>query len=137
MNVKRCIETTKKLHWVNWLKEASINHIYTPNKYICFAMPFIVDIIASPPSMNTHSKKQHLSHDHPTPQLENGMVILNMPYYFFSLPNTLDDNSYIHLIQRDLQDLTSEELADHKCRKKNQVRNRKMKRIREEVEKLV
>ena len=70
------------------------------------------------------------------------MVILDTQYYFFSLPNTLDDNSYIHLIQQgtclyDLQDLTPEELADHKRRKKNWVRNGKMERIREEVEKLV
>ena len=70
------------------------------------------------------------------------MVILNTRYYFFSLPNALDDDSYVHLIQQgtcpyDLQDLTPEELTDHKCRKKNGARNRKMKRIREEVEKLV
>lgn len=33
-NLKICIETTKKLHWTNWLKEVLINDIYTGNKYI-------------------------------------------------------------------------------------------------------
>ena len=102
----------------------------------------IVDIVTSPPTMNTHSKKHHLPMNHPIHQLKNVEAILNTRYYFFSLPNSLDDDTYVHLIQcstclYDLQDLTPEELADHKRRKKNWVRQRKMKRIREEAEKIV
>ena len=33
--------------------------------------------MASPPTMNTCSKKQHLLMDHPTHQLEDGMAILD------------------------------------------------------------
>ena len=102
----------------------------------------IVDIVTSPPTMNTHSKKCHLPQDHPAHQLEDGMAILHMRYYFFTLPNTLDNHTYDHLIQWEtclynLQDLEPEELTDHKRRKNNAVRRRKMKKIREAVEKLV
>ena len=38
----------------------------------------IVDIVASPPAMNTHCKKVHLPDDHPVNQyFENGMAILD------------------------------------------------------------
>ena len=54
----------------------------------------------------------------------------------------MDDDLYVHLVQRNtclfnLQDLDHEDIADHKRRKKNWVRQRKMERIRREVEKLV
>ena len=62
--------------------------------------------------------------------------------YFFTLPNMMDDNLYIHLVQQDtllynLQDLDQEELADHKRRKRDLARARKFKRSTERVEKLV
>ena len=92
--------------------------------------------------MNTCSKKRHLPHDHPAQHIKDGMAILDTQCYFFTLPNTMDNNSYVHPIQQttclyDLQDLDPEELADHKRRMTNWVRKRKMQRIREEVEKLV
>ena len=102
----------------------------------------IVKIYASPPALNTHSQKQQ----HPlcphNQHVEDGMAILDTRYCFFTLPNTLDDDTYIHLIQRgtclyDLQDLDPEELTDHKRRKKNWVRKRRIQRIREHAEKIV
>ena len=68
-----------------------------------YTMPLYknVEIMASPLSMNTSSKKQHLPHDHPIHQnFEDGMVILNTSQYFFTLPNTLDNHTYIHLVQQ-------------------------------------
>ena len=60
----------------------------------------------------------------------------------FLIPNTLDDHTYIHLVQwetclYDLQDLKPEELAKWMRLKKKQVKRRKMRRIREKAEKLV
>ena len=103
----------------------------------------IVDIMVSPPAMNTHSKKCYLPHDHPIHNYsEDGMVILDTRYYFFILRNTLDDHNYVHMVQWDtclynLQDLEPEELAERKRIQKDQVRRRKMRRIREKAEKLV
>ena len=88
-------------------------------------------------------KKWHLFHHHPIHQnFEDGMVILNTQYYFFTLPNTLDDHMDVHMVQQetclyDLQDLDPKELAEWKRIKKNQARWRKMRRMRKEVEKLV
>ena len=70
------------------------------------------------------------------------MVILDMQYYFFTLPNTLDNHTYVHMVQRDtclydLQYLDPEELAEWMRKKKDLVRRRKMRRIREGAEKLV
>ena len=73
---------------------------------------------------------------------ENGMAILDTLPYFFTLPNTQDDHTYLHWVQRDtylhdLQDLKPEELTERMRIKKNQVRRREMQRIREKAEKLV
>ena len=70
------------------------------------------------------------------------MVILDTQYYFFTLPNTLDNHTYVHMVQRDtclydLQYLDPEELAERMRKKKDLVRRRKMRRIRERAEKLV
>ena len=106
-------------------------------------MYLIVEIMASPPAMNTHSKKHHLPHDHPVHQdFKNGMAILNTSPYFFTLPNTLGNHTYVHLVQWDTclydsQDLEPEELAERMRIKKNQARRRKLQRIRGKVEKLV
>ena len=97
-----------------------------------FTMYPIVEIMASPPTINTHSQKHHLPQNHPVHQnFENGMAILNTRYYFFTCPITLDDHTYIHMVQQDtclydLQDLEPEELAEWKRIKKNQARRRKM-----------
>ena len=101
----------------------------------------IVDIVASPPAMNTHSKKVHLPDDHPVNNyFENGMAILHTRYFFFTLPNSLDDDHYIHLLQQstclyDIQDLDPEDIAEWK--RKNWARKQKMQRIRAVAEKLV
>ena len=73
---------------------------------------------------------------------ENGMAIPDTLPYFFTLPNTQDDHTYLHWVQRDtylhdLQDLKPEELTERMRIKKNQVRRREMQRIREKAEKLV
>ena len=93
--------------------------------------------------MDTCSKKQHLPHNHAIHQnFKNGMAIVNTAYYFFTLPNALDDHTYVHLVQQDtclydFQDLQPEELTGQKRIKKNQARRRKMRRIRERPEKVV
>ena len=107
-----------------------------------FTMFLIVKNYASPPTLNTHSQKwQHFAGPH-NQYIDDGIAILYTRYYFFTLPNTLDDDTYIHLIQQgtclyDLQDLDPEELTDHKRRKENWVRKRRMQRIREHAEKIV
>ena len=107
-----------------------------------YNVSYKVQIYASPPTLNTHSqKRQHPAGPH-NQHIEDGIAILGTRYYFFTLPNILDDDSYICLIQRgtclyDLQDLDPEELADHKRRKKNWARAKRMQRIREHVEKIV
>ena len=108
-----------------------------------FAMHPIVDIMASPRTMNNCSQKQHLPYDHPVHQnFEDGMAILDTWYYFFTLPNTLHHHTHVHLVQwdtclYDLQDLKPEKLAEWIRNKKNVARRRKKRRIRERVEKLV
>ena len=102
----------------------------------------IIEIYTSPPTMNTHSQKcQHPLGPH-NQHVKDGIAILDTRYYFFTLPSLLDDDTYVHLIQRgtclyDLQDLDPEELADNKRRKKNWARKWRMQRIREHSEKIV
>ena len=102
----------------------------------------IVEIYASPPTLNTRSQKWQYPAGRHNQHIEDGMAILNTRYYFFTLPNTLDNDMYVHLIQwgtclYDLQDLDPEELTDHKRRKKNWVRKQRMQRIRERAEEIV
>ena len=109
---------------------------------LSFAMFIIVQIVYSPPFMNTHSQKWLLPNNTHNQHFDGGEITLDTQQFFFTLPNTMDDDSYVHLVQQntclfDLQDLDHEELADHKRRRKNWARMRKMERIRWEVEKLV
>ena len=58
---------------------------------------------------------------------------------FFTLPNTLDDATYIHIIQRDtclfdIQDLDPEDIAERLQIKKKQAHKRRMLRIRRSAE---
>ena len=130
----RTVRDSKMIHQISFIWQSVPLH---------FAMYPIVDIVTSPPAMNTHSKKCHLLDNHPVNQyFKNGMAILNTWYYFFTLPNILDDHQYIHLVQQktclyDLQDLNPEELIEWTKKKKNLARQQKIKRIREPVEKLV
>ena len=90
--------------------------------------------------MNTHSKKKHqLPNHHPAQQLDDGMMVLDTCHHFFTLPNMLDDHTYVHMVQRDtclydIQDLEPEEITDQMWIKKKQVRERRMRRIRREAE---
>ena len=108
-----------------------------------FTMYPIVDIVSSPPTTNTCSKKVHLPDDHCINQyFKNRMVILDTRYFFITLPNSLDNDWCVHLLQRgtclyDIQDLNPEDIAEWKRKKKNWARKQKMGRIREVAEKLV
>ena len=79
-------------------------------------MPIIVHIIHSAPSMNTRSQKKNTL-SAAGPQFGHGDM--DSQRYFFALPNTLDDNSYVHLVQQDttlydLQDLDHQDILNHK-----------------------
>ena len=74
------------------------------------------------------------------PQFSQGEV--DSQQYFFTLPNSLDDNSFVHMVQQDttmfdLQELTHEELANHKQAKKDLARAKEFKREMDRKEKLV
>ena len=89
--------------------------------------------------MNTCSKKHQLSNHHPTQQLDNGTMVLDTCFHFFTLPNMLDDHTYIHMVQwntclYDIQDLEPEEITDQMWIRKEQVRQRRIRRIRRAVE---
>ena len=65
------------------------------------------------------------------PQFSQGEV--DSHKYFFTLPNSLDDNSFVHMVQQDtlmfdLQELTHKELANHKQVKKDLARAKEFKR---------
>ena len=90
----------------------------------------------TPPTMNTHSKKCQLPH--PADQLDEENFLLNTGN-FFTLPNMLDDHTYIHIIQRDtclydIQDLKPEDIAERMRIKKKQADKRRMRRIRHAAE---
>ena len=96
----------------------------------------IVEIVMTPPAMNTHSKKCQLPL--PADQLNEENFLLDTNN-FFTLPNMLDDHTYIHIIQRDtclydIQDLDPEDIAERMRIKKKQVDKRRMRRIRCEAE---
>ena len=86
--------------------------------------------------MNTRSKIRQLPH--PADQLEEENLLLDMQN-FFTLPNMLDDHTFIHIIQRDtclydIQDLEPEDIAERMRIKKKQADKRRMRRIRRAVE---
>ena len=85
--------------------------------------------------MSTRSKKCQIPHF--ADQLD-GENFFNSNT-FFTLPNTLDDNTYVHIIQWDtcrfnIQDLDPEEIAERLQIKKKQADKRRMRRIRWAVE---
>ena len=86
--------------------------------------------------MNTHSRKHLLPH--PANQLDEENLLLNTGN-FFTLPNMLDDHTYIHIIQRDtclynIQDLEPEDITERMRIKKKQADKRRMRRIRRTAE---
>ena len=85
--------------------------------------------------MNTCSKKRLI------PQIVNNLDSDNFfdSNNFFTLPNTLDDESFIHIIQHNtclhnIQDLDPEDVAERLRIKKKQADKRRMRRIRWEAE---
>ena len=66
----------------------------------------------TPPAMNTHSKKCQTVH-HALETNEDKILIDSE--HFFTLANMMDDDSYVHLIQRDtclydIQDLGPDDI---------------------------
>ena len=97
-------------------------------------MFLIVQIFYTAPSMNTRSKKRGIAID-PGHQQNLGQGPIDSQRYFFTLPNMLDDASYVHMIQRDtclydISDLEPEDIAEMMRIKKKQADKRRMKRIR-------
>ena len=90
----------------------------------------------SPPAMNTRSKK-HLTARHALETNEDKILIGSD--HFFTLTNTMDDDSYVHMIQRDtclydIQDLDPEDIKWRLWMKKKAVKKRRMQKIRRHVE---
>ena len=88
----------------------------------------------SPPAMNTRSKKRLAIP--PADQLDKILIDTGN---FFTLPNMLDDASYVHMIQRDtclydISDLEPEDIAERMRIKKKQAVKRRMNRIRRTAE---
>ena len=89
----------------------------------------------TPPAMNTRSKKRIIPH-----------IVNNLDgddffdsNNFFTLPNTLDDETFVHIIQRDtclfdIQDLDPEDIAERLRIKKKQADKRRMMRMRRTAE---
>ena len=103
-------------------------------------MSIIVQIIHSIPSMNTCSKKRLTQENPMVPEFGQGEI--DSRQYFFTLPNGLDDDSFVHMVQQDtamfdLQELTHEELVNHRQAKKKLVRAKEFKREEKRMEKLV
>ena len=89
----------------------------------------------TPPAMNTHSKKRQIPLIIDNLDSDNFFDANN----FFTLPNTLDDATFIHIIQRDtclfdIQDLDPEDIAERLRIKKKQANKRRMLRIRHAAE---
>ena len=95
----------------------------------------IAEIVMTPPALNTHLKKHQIPHF--TSQLD-GEDYFNSSN-FFTLPNTLDNETYVHVIQRDtclfdIQDLNPEDITERMQIKKKQADKRRMRRIRQAAE---
>ena len=89
----------------------------------------------TPSAMNTRSKKRLIPHIVDNLKGDDFFNANN----FFTLPNTLDDETYVHIIQRDtclfdIQDLDPEDIAERLRIKKKQADKRRMMRMRRTVE---
>ena len=91
----------------------------------------IAEIVMTPPAMNTCSRKRLI------PQIVDNLDGDNFfnSNTFFTLPNTLDHESYIHIIQQDtclydIQDLDLEDIAERLRIKKKQADKRRMRKMR-------
>jgi hypothetical protein len=91
--------------------------------------------------MNTHSKKRGIVID-PGHQQNLGQGPIDSQQYFFTLPNMLDDNSFLHMAQfdtalYDLQGLNQAGIEAHKERKRQYARSLAEKREKKRMEKVV
>ena len=82
--------------------------------------------------MNTCSKK-HLAL-HPADQLNEDNILIDTGN-FFTLPNMLDDHTFVHIIQQDtclydISDLEPKDITERMRIKKKQADKKRMKRIR-------
>ena len=80
----------------------------------------------TPPALNTHSRKR-LTVRHALETNEDQILLDSQ--HFFTLANMMDDDSYIHLIQRDtclydIQDLEPEEIEKRQRMKNKAVKKR-------------
>ena len=89
----------------------------------------------TPPAMNTRLKKCLI------PQIVDNLEGDNIfdSNNIFTLPNTLDDETYIHIIQCDtclfdIQDLDPEDITERLRIKKKQADKRRMRRMRRAAE---
>ena len=90
----------------------------------------------TPPAMNTRSRKCQLPH--PADQLKEENLLIDTGN-FFTLPNMLDDHTYVHIIQQDtclydIRDLEPEDITERMRIKKKQADKRRMRRIRQAAE---
>ena len=86
----------------------------------------------TPPTMNTCTRKRQTAH-HALETL--GDKILLDSKHFFTLANMMDDDSFVHLIQRDtclydIQDLDPEDIDKRLRMKKKAAKKQRMQRIR-------
>ena len=82
----------------------------------------------SPPAMNTCSRK-HQTARHAL-ETTDDKIILDLEH-FFTMTNMMDDQSYVHLIQRDtclydIQDMEPEEIAERLRLKKKRAKKVQM-----------
>ena len=96
----------------------------------------LVEIISTPPALNTRSKKRQTARH----ALETfGDKILLDSEHFFTLANQMDDESYVHMIVRDtcvydIQDLDPVDIDTRLRMKKKAAKKRRMQRIRRHAE---
>ena len=95
----------------------------------------IAEIVMTPPAMNTQSKKRLIPHIVDNLEGDNFFNSNN----FFTLPNTLDNETFVHIIQQDtclfdIQDLNPEDIAEWLRIKKKQADKQRMMRMRRTAE---
>ena len=120
------VRTYCQILWSGQFK-SSINHLH-----------LIVDVLCSAPAFNTCSKKRNILFQNGVEDLHDDSINIQ---YFFALPNSLNDDTIIQVIQQDttcynLQELDEQSVVQWKEMKKNKVRKQQMKRIRNRAETL-
>ena len=96
----------------------------------------LVEIISTPPALNTRSKKRQTARH--ALETFRDKILLDSEH-FFTLANQMDDESYVHMIVRDtclydIQDLEPEEIKKRQRMKKKAALKRRMQRVRRHAE---